>query len=187
MPIGFWASFYCLSFIFEALSSALLPLILVAGILDKRLHTPDLLWNRNWKRYIPNLTLPLRVDFGLFNHTRNHTGIFLDVNYGFRRKFKSGLFLEESIGVGVLQSILNSDGVYEVNDEGEVSDGSRLTTLDFMPSVTLGIGYDVSKDTENQNLIWFRPKLYWQLPHKTTSTYNFALQFGFTHTFSINN
>lgn len=130
------------------------------------------------------VTTPFRVDFGFFHHPRNHNGLFADANYGFRYKFKSGLYLEESLGAGILMSFLNSDGIYEVDDNGNVSEGSRFSTLDFMPSITLGLGYYIDKNGENKNHFWFRPKLYWQYPHKTTSTYNFVLQLGFTHKLS---
>lgn len=126
-------------------------------------------------------SLPIRLDLGLYVHPRHSYGLFLDVNAGFRRYYKSGIFLEESIGVGVLQSFLHSDAVYKVDDSGEVSNASRTIPVDFMPSLTLGIGYNLTKGSGKQNLLWLRPKIYWQIPHKTMSTYNFAVQVGFTH------
>ena len=134
------------------------------------------------KMYTEKASLPLRLDAGFYSHPRNHNGLFIDISYGFRRYFRSGLFLEESIGIGVLQSILNSDGVYQVDDNGNVSDASRFNPLDLMPSITLGIGYNLAKDGERQTLVWFRPKIFWQYPHKTSSTFTPAVQAGFTHT-----
>lgn len=136
------------------------------------------------KMHTENASIPLRAELGFFVHPRSHYGLFLNVNAGFRKYFNSGLFLEESIGIGILQSFLHTEGVYEVGDSGNVSDGSVVNPIDFMPSLTLGIGYNLSQGSGKQNLIWLRPQLYWQLPHKTTSTYNFALQLGFTHTLS---
>ena len=127
-------------------------------------------------------TLPVRLDLGFYSHPRNHSGLFLDVNYGFRRYFKSGFYLEESIGFGILETFLSSDGTYEVNENGTVTEVSPANPPDFMPSITLGLGYDLTKGAENRNLIWIRPKLYWQFPHKTSSQYMVALQVGFTHT-----
>lgn len=127
-------------------------------------------------------SLPLRLDMGFYVHPRHNTGVFLDLNAGFRRYFKSGLFLEESVGVGVLESFLHSDGVYKVDDAGNVAEDSRANPVQFMPSVTLGVGYNLSQGSGKQNLVWIRPKLFWQVPFKTVSAYNFALQVGFTHT-----
>ena len=136
------------------------------------------------KMHTENASIPLRAELGFFVHPRSHYGLFLNVNAGFRKYFNSGLFLEESVGIGILQSFLHTDGVFEVDDSGNVSDGSVVNPIDFMPSLTLGIGYNLSQGSGKQNLIWLRPQIYWQLPHKTTSTYSFALQIGFTHTLS---
>ena len=122
-------------------------------------------------------SIPVRIDLGFFNHPRNHTGIFADANIGFRRHYQSGLFLEESIGIGIFEGILNSDGVFEVNQEGIVSESSRWMAPDFMPSVTLGAGYTFNEKVS----VWVRPKLYWQIPHKTSSTWNPVLQVGFSY------
>lgn len=136
------------------------------------------------KMFSENASIPIRADLGFYVHPRNQYGIFLDLNVGFRQYFNSGFFVEESMGAGILQAFLHSDGVYEVNDEGVVSEGSTSIPVDFMPSLTLGIGYNLSQGSGKQNLIWIRPKIFWQLPHKTLSAYNFALQIGFTHTIS---
>ena len=134
------------------------------------------------KMHSDKASLPFRVDLGVYVHPRNHYGLFADVNFGFRRYFHSGLFLEEAIGLGVLQSIVHSDGVFQVDENGNVSEGSGAYSPDLMPSLTLGIVYNLTQSKGKQNLIWVRPKLYWQFPHKTTALYNPALQVGFTHT-----
>lgn len=127
-------------------------------------------------------SLPLYASLGAYVHPRNHYGTFLEVGAGFRQYFKSGLFFEERIGVGLLQTFLHSDAVYEVDDSGQVREGSRVNQVDFMPSVSLGLGYNLSHNKEGQNLIWLRPKLYYQMPYKTSANYHLALQLGFTHT-----
>lgn len=132
--------------------------------------------------YSERASLPIRFDLGAYVHPRYHTGLFLDANVGFRQYFRSGLFVEEGIGAGILQSWLHSDQVYEVDDSGAVSVTSRTNPPDFMPSLILGLGVDLTKDSGKRNLIWLRPKVFWQVPYKNSSTYNFAVQLGFTHT-----
>lgn len=134
------------------------------------------------KMYSEKVSLPIRVDLGYYSHPRNHNGAFLDVNYGFRRYFKSGFFLEESIGLGVLKSSLNTDAAYEVNDNGAVTEVSKGLPADLMPSFTLGLGYKFEGKSGGNNMLWLRPKMFWQIPHKTNSQYHAALQVGFTHT-----
>ena len=136
------------------------------------------------KMFSEKASIPIRANLGFYVQPRNSYGLFLDLNAGFRRYYSSGIFLEESIGVGILQTFLHSDGVYSVDDSGMVSDASRVNPVDLMPSLTLGLGYNLTKNTGKQNLIWLRPKISWQLPQKLTSAFNFALQVGFTHTIS---
>ena len=132
------------------------------------------------KLYSEKATLPIRLDLGFYNHLRNHTGIFLDFNAGYRRYFKSGLVLEESIGFGVLQTILN-DPTFSVDDQNNVKKVSGLNQIDVIPSLTLGVGYNLSRKKETLNMIWFRPKLFWQYPQKKSMVFGAALQVGFTH------
>lgn len=89
------------------------------------------------------------------------------------------------MGFGILETFLNSDGTYEVDHEGNVTEVSAANPTDFMPSITLGLGYNLTRSSEKRNLIWIRPKLYWQLPHKTSSQYAAALQIGYAHTVAI--
>lgn len=135
------------------------------------------------KMFTEKASLPFRADIGFYYHKRYNTGLFADFNLGFRRYFDSGIFLEESIGFGIITTFVSSDNVYTFDDQGRLSETSRYATTDLMPSITLGIGYDVSKGKERKKLIWVRPKVFWQFPHKTTSFYNVALQVGYTHAF----
>lgn len=125
-------------------------------------------------------SLPRRVDAGFYVHPRYNTGIFVNANYGFRRYFKSGLFVEESVGIGVLSTFLNADAVYSVGENGEVTESSRYAATDLMLPLTVGIGYNFSKDAERKKLLWMRPQLFWQYPHKTSSMFTPALQVGYT-------
>ena len=70
-------------------------------------------WKPNWKRCSPRmLPFPFAPTWVSMCTPEVITACFLDVNAGFRKYFNSGLFLEESIGVGILQSFLHSDGVF---------------------------------------------------------------------------
>lgn len=156
-----------------------------AGYFGHTVTYPGFVIEAEWESILTDkASIPLKVDLGTYFHKRYHIGVFADVNYGFRQYFKSGFYLEESIGVGVLMSYLSNDATYEVTDAGEVKETSGFSSVDFMPSITLGLGYNVTKNREVANYIWLRPKLFWQYPHKTTSTYNIALQVGYSHTIS---
>ncbi len=153
------------------------------GYFGHTLTHPGLVLEAEWERmYSEGASLPLYVGLGAYIHPRNHYGVFLEAGAGFRQYLPSGLFFEERMGLGMLQTFLHSDGVYEVDDSGQVSEGSRVNSPDFMPSLSLGLGYNFSQGEGRQNLLWLRPKLYFQMPHKTFANYHLALQLGFTHT-----
>lgn len=135
------------------------------------------------KMFSEKASLPLRADVGFYYHKRYNTGLFADINFGFRRYFDSGFFLEESVGFGIISTFVSSDNVYTVDDEGNLAEASRYATTDLMSSITLGAGYNISKDKDKKKLIWVRPKIFWQFPHKTTSFYNVAVQVGYAHAF----
>ena len=168
-----------------SISSANAQLNFGAGYFGQTVTHPGIVLEMEYETYKSStMSLPFRVDLGFYSHPRNHMGLFLDINYGFRRYFDSGLFLEESIGIGVLGSALN-DAVFKVDENGIVSEGSKLNPPQLMPSLTLGIGYNLTNKNENSmNLIWLRPKISWQIPHKTTASFSPALQIGFTHRFN---
>ena len=153
-----------------------------AGYFGQTVTHPGIVLEMEYETTLSStMSLPFRVDLGMYTHPRNHHGLFIDANFGFRRYFKSGLFLEQSIGIGVLGSAINTD-VFTLDDNGTVSDASKLNSLQLMPSLTLGIGYNLTKNNEDAlTLIWLRPKISWQIPHKTTASFSPALQLGFTH------
>ena len=162
--------------------SAQSRLLIGGGFFGQTITHPGLVFEMEYETNVSEtMSLPLRFDLGFYNHPRNHTGLFLDVHYGFRRYFKSGLFLEESIGIGVLGSRINTD-VYNVDDNGVVSEGSKLNQPQFMPSLTLGIGFNLTRDSQKpMNILWIRPKIAWEYPYKTTASFSPSLQIGYTH------
>ena len=156
-----------------------------AGYYGQNVTYPGVVFNGELEKvFSEKVSMPIRADLGFYVQPRFATSLFLDVSVGSRKYFKSGIFIEESIGAGVLQTFVHSDGVFKVDEEGNVSEGSRANPVYFMPSISLGIGYDLEKNTGKRNLIWLRPKISWMVPDKTTSSYNVALQLGFTHTLS---
>ena len=126
-------------------------------------------------------SLPLRADVG-FHINPDYNAFTIDVHKGFRKYFKQGLFLEQSIGVGVIAKSYKTD-YWFVDDYWQVVAHGNRSVWGFMPSVTLGAGYNISKDREGSELIWIRPKFYWDLGFRALYLPYWALQIGFTHTF----
>ena len=126
-------------------------------------------------------SLPLRADLG-FHHHPDYNAFTLDVHKGFRKYFKTGLFLEQSIGVGVILKSFQDEYWY-IDDYMQSIPHGNHPVWGFMPSVTAGAGYNFSKNKEGSDLIWIRPKIYWDLGFRGLELPYWALQIGFTHTF----
>ncbi len=129
-----------------------------------------------------SFSLPLRVDLGYFSDPEYNL-MFLDIHKGFREYFKSGLFLEQSMGIGIASSFYTLESIYYIDEFGSVVRYRDGANLGFTPSVTLGVGYNITRNQETQNLIWIRPKIYWNFGVRGLNLPYTALQIGYTHTF----
>ena len=117
-----------------------------AGYFGHTLTHPGSVLEIEWEHtFTERASLPLRINVGYYNHNRYNTVILADVHAGFRQYLTPGFFLEESIGAGIFQGILDSDAVYQVDESGTVTEGSRILPVDLMPSITLGMGYHLTK------------------------------------------
>lgn len=124
---------------------------------------------------------PLRVNIGFYNHPRSHNAIFLDFHQGFRRYFKNqNWFFEQNIGIGTMLSFYN-ENVWHVDDDGNSALVSNTGNWDFMPSVTLGFGKNITPKKETAIYVWLRPKIYWQYPFNNLANVHTALQIGFSY------
>lgn len=59
----------------------------------------------------------------------------------------------------------------------------RQGRMGMTPSVTLGVGYNLTAKKGTQNMIWIRPKIYWNLAFTSLDTPYAQVQFGFTKNF----
>lgn len=123
-----------------------------------------------------------KANVGHYAHPRSHSAFFTDIQQGLRRSFSSGIVLESSVGIGVMFSYYNEE-VYKLTESGEFEETSRMANPDLMPSITFGLGYDFSNDSERRRMLWVRPKMFWQYPYNSLSFPHISLQIGYTHTF----
>lgn len=135
------------------------------------------------KGYTPVFSLPLRADLG-YHWNQGYNAFFLDVHKGFRKYFRSGLFLEQSVGAGLILKSYRTEMWYMDEYYNNVPHGNK-PVLGFMPSVSAGAGYDLSRNKDHSGLLWVRPKIYWDLGFRKLHQPYFALQLGYTHTFKI--
>ena len=134
------------------------------------------------KMLTDDFSLPWRGDLG-YQNTMDYHAFNIDIHKGFRKYWNSGFFVEQSLGAGIILKSFKTDE-YWYTDEfaNSIAHGNQMV-WGFMPSVTLGAGYNFSKDSQAANLLWIRPKVYWDLGFRGLNLPFFALQVGFTHTF----
>jgi hypothetical protein len=134
------------------------------------------------KMHTGDFSLPVRVDLGHHTNPDYHVQ-FIDIHKGFRKYFANGLFVEQSLGVGLIGKNFKTDS-YWYHDKymANVAHGGS-TVWGFMPSVTAGLGYNFAKGQEGADILWVRPKIYWDLGFRGLHLPYAALQVGFTHTF----
>jgi hypothetical protein len=134
------------------------------------------------KHHSALFSLPLRGNLGYHSNPDYHA-FTLDIHKGFRKYFSSGLFLEQSVGAGLItKSFKEADYWYADKYMTSIAHGNK-PTWGFMPSVTVGAGYNLAAKNEASRLLWIRPKVYWDLGFRGLELPYFALQLGYTHTF----
>jgi len=115
---------------------------------------------------------------GMCTHRRNHTAVFLGVESGQRMLFPFGLFLDHKLGLAYLQSIPIGGPTYVVDAIGDVKEVRNLGRAHIMPSVTLGLGWDLEKHGLPPIRLFGRTQIFWQLPFNTTSLVHFGVLVG---------
>ena len=168
---------------FTALCFSQTKLNIGGGYFGEAISHPGLVLEFEFEKFhSESFSLPLRADLGYFT-TSDYRVLFLDFHKGFRKHFQSGLFVEQSIGAGVMSTFYDVESIFYFDKYSNSIRYYKGANLSFMPSVSLGIGYNLTKNSETQNIIWLRPKIYWNLGFRGLHLPYGALQVGFSHTF----
>lgn len=134
------------------------------------------------KFYKDDFSSPLRADIS-FILDPDFNAVAFDIHKGFRKYFSNGFILEQSVGAGIITSFYSTEYLWFYDDYGNVVFHYDKPHIGFMPSATLGVAYNMTKNSEKNNLIWLRPKVYWNLGFRGFQMPYFALQVGYTHNF----
>lgn len=153
-----------------------------AGYHGYRVSPPGFLLEFEYEKfYKDDFSAPLRTDI-TFISDPDFTAVGLDLHKGFRKYFKNGLLLEQSVGAGIITSFYKTEMFYYDQYTNGVSHGGK-PVMGFMPSATLGIGYNITNKSAKSNLIWIRPKVYWDLGFRGLNMPYYAIQVGYTYNF----
>jgi len=153
-----------------------------AGYFGENVTNPGVVLEFEYEKlHANNFSIPMRGDVG-FHSTSGFNAMTIDIHTGFRKYFESGFMLEQSIGIGMIAKKFKTDMWFFDDYAYGIPHGNK-TVVGFMPSVSVGAGYNISKEKEGVDLIWIRPKVYWDLGFRPLYLPYWALQIGFTHTF----
>ena len=132
----------------------------------------------------PNFNTVSRLALGYRIQSEQHKAATLEVHRGFQVHFGKRFYAEQIVGLGIMYSFYSERYWYENNWYNLIYTGSKARTFDVMPSVSVGLGYRFGEETLQNNHVWIRPKVFWQLPSNNPSNPNFTMQVGYSR--SIN-
>ena len=154
-----------------------------AGYFGQNITSPGATLQLEFEQSIhEGLSLPLRMEAGFYNYHNDYNVLTIDLNRGFRKYLSNGLFVEQTFGAGVMLSYYR-DHLWHEDEHRKVTYFSKAPVIDFMPSATLGGGFNFSSKASASNILWVRTKISWQLFSRELSMPFFGLMVGFTHTF----
>jgi hypothetical protein len=117
-------------------------------------------------------TLFVTGNLGSYVHVRNHVGVFLDSEFGYRFTYASGYELEALAGIGYLHTFLDAP-VYEVDDAGHVERVFDAGRPHFMPTLSLGTAWQFEHVAP-----FLRLQTFGQYPFNHELLLHFALLLG---------
>jgi len=166
---------------FSGISSAQTHLNAGLGYYGESIVNPGVVLEFEYeKMQSEDFSLPLRVDIG-FHSTPDFNAFSIDLHKGFRKSFKSGLFIEQTVGIGMINKSFKNSNYWFADKYFSVIAHGNKSVWDLMPSVTFGAGYQIS----DSGILWLRPKVYWDLRYRGLFIPYTAIQLGYTHTFKI--
>ncbi|MCF2498883.1 MULTISPECIES: hypothetical protein [Dyadobacter] len=112
-----------------------------------------------------------------YRHPQNHIGLIVSPEVGFRRIGKKGALFEFALSPAYFRYFLEGK-TYEATSDGDFDRVRFAGGNAFMPTVSLGVGHDLSV-RKKVPLAWYvRLNLMQQRPYNTSNLIRFALEAG---------
>jgi len=124
-------------------------------------------------------SLTSRFETG-FIISQDYNSLSLALSRGFIKYFESGLAIEQSIGIGAMANFYKVESIWYFDTYGNVIRYKDGANWGLMPVVSMGIGYDVTKNKEKRNIIWVKPSAYWNFGFGGINTPYFNLQLSYS-------
>ena len=121
----------------------------------------------------------LSSNIGYYYHFRNHHGLFLNSELGFRIIYHGGFFMQFDIGAGYLRTFLAAR-TYEVNSNGEIQKIPFAGSNKFMPGTGIILGKEFTGQKNKLKSIYCRVGGFMQYPYNTMWLPDLTLELGTT-------
>ena len=121
----------------------------------------------------------LSSNIGYYYHFRNHHGLFLNSEIGYRIIYQGGLYLQFDIGAGYLRTFMASR-TYEVNSNGEIQKIPFAGSNKFMPSTGIILGKEFTGQKNKLKRIYCQVGGFLQYPYNTMWLPDLTLELGTT-------
>lgn len=116
-----------------------------------------------------------------YNQKHLQSAIAINAKFGQRYTNKIGLNFETFFGMGVQYTTFTNYS-FDFNGSQSVKSINKMSKWGVTPNITLGLGYDFFKKSNNPITVYARPSFYWLYPDKNnvlqTSS---ALEIGFIY------
>ncbi|GAB3511301.1 hypothetical protein GCM10027341_50710 [Spirosoma knui] len=113
----------------------------------------------------------------LYRHPQNHIGLVISPEVGYRRIGKRGGFFEVTAAPAYFRYFLDGT-TYEVTESGDFRRVRMAGGNAFLPTVSVGLGRDLSVKRDLPLSWYIRLNLMQQRPYNTSSLLRFSLEAG---------
>ena len=118
-------------------------------------------------------------NIGYYCHFRNHHGLFLNSEIGYRIMYQGGFYMQFDIGAGYLRTFLTSR-TYEVNGNGDIRKIPFAGSSKFMPVTLIILGKELNGQKNIMERVYCRIGGFLQYPFNTMWLPDLTLEIGTT-------
>lgn len=125
------------------------------------------------------------ANLGFYRHKKNHTGLFLNGEFGGRFLTHKAKKIELSIGMGYIHTILDGE-TFTVDSGGQVSSKGITGQGGLMPSISLGWGKDLYWKNKSPWGWHLKGQYFFQIPYNAALLLRTGIELGLSYRLAWN-
>lgn len=134
--------------------------------------------NGNTKRR--GLAWIMATNLGFYRHKKNHSGLFLNGEFGGRFITHKAKKLDFALGLGYIRTILDGE-TFIVDDQGQVQSKSTTGQGGFMPSISIGWGQDFYWKKKSPWAWHIKGQYFFQIPYNAALLLRTGMEVGVSY------